>query len=84
MPVKSKRVELSFIPAHVEALLDFGKMHGMQTWQGALKIGVVCRKIIDFMLRLYKDEDVNLYLKEHGGTLFDLILRAVKKYISEN
>ena len=83
MPVKSKRVELSFIPAHVETLLDLGKTHGMQTWQGALRVGVICREIIAFMLRLYKDEDVNLYLEKHGGTLFDLILRSVKKYISE-
>lgn len=83
MPIKSKRVELSFIPAHVNTLLDFGRTHGMHSWQGVLKIGAICRKIIDFMLRLYKDEEVDAYLQAHGGTLFDLILRAVKQYICE-
>ena len=82
MLIKSKKVLLSFIPARITKLRNFGREHRMQSTQGNLKNGTICMKMLNFMLDLREDDDIAKYLNKHGGTLFDLILRALKKYIS--
>lgn len=84
MPIKSIRVGLSFIPNKLARLRQFGKEHHMRSNRGSLKDATICTKIIDFILELRWDPDVQRYLKSNGGTLLDLILRAVKKYIAND
>ena len=83
MRITSKKVELSFIPVRIQKLRDFGREHRMHSNKGSLKNATICMKIISFMFDLRADLDVKAYLNEHGGTLLDLILRAIKCYISE-
>ena len=83
MSIKSIRVNLSFIPKRLNKLRAFGKEHLMRSNRG-LKDATICMKIIDFILDLRWDPDIQAYLKKHGGTLLDLIRRAVRKYISAN
>ena len=83
MPIKSKPVKLSFIPGQLRRLLDFGKEHRLQSMNGNLQPGFISRNIIEFMLDTRLDEDVQKYLDEHGGTFMDLIVRALKWYISK-
>ena len=82
MPVKSKPVKLSFIPGRLKRLLEFGAEHRWQSTNGSLNAGFIVMRIIEFVLDLRSDPDVRKYLDRHGGTLLDLILRAVKRYTS--
>ena len=81
MPIKSIRVNLSFIPKRLDRLRAFGKEHLMRSTRG-LQDATICMRIIDFILELRWDPEVQAYLKMNGGTLLDLIRRAVKQYIS--
>jgi len=38
--------------------------------------------IIEFILDTRDDPDIQTYLDRHGGMFTDLILRAVKRYVS--
>ena len=82
MPIIPRRVESSFIPAYFRKLLKFGREHNYQARNGKFKPGSIVRRIIEFILDLRSDPDVDIYLNQHGGTLLDLIRRAVKKYVS--
>jgi len=84
MPVTSKSVKLSFIPGRLKRLLNFGKMHRMQSRSGELHPGKISMDIIEFVLDLRDNPDVKKYLAKHGGTFLDLILRALKQYISKD
>ena len=79
MPIKSIRVNLSFIPKRLDRLRAFGKEHLMGS-----SSATICMRIIDFVLELRWDPDVQEYLKLNGGTLLDLIRRAVKKHVSSD
>ena len=82
MSITSKKVKLSFIPIKLRRLLEFGREHRMQSRDGSLKPGKIIMDIIDFFLDIRQDADIQKYLKRHGGTMLDLILRALKRYIS--
>ncbi len=82
MPIMPRRVESSFIPAYFKKILKFGREHNFRARNGELKPGSIVRRIIEFILDLRSDPDVEIYLNQHGGTLLDLICRAVKKYVS--
>lgn len=81
MPVKSKRVNLSIHPNTIRRIIDVGRQNRLQERDGSLKITAICTKIVYFFLDLYKDPDVLSYLEKNGGTLFDLILRAIQKLV---
>lgn len=83
MSIKSKIAKLSFSPSKANRVIKFGAANHLYSERSTLVLGGICRKIVEFILRLYADADVKAYLDRHGGTLFDLILRAVKVYISE-
>ena len=84
MPVTSKVVKLSFIPGRLKRLLNFGREHRMQTRSGDLQPGEISMNLIEFILDLRDDPDVQKYLDQHGGMFLDLILRAVKRYVSRD
>ncbi len=83
MPIiESKKVQISFIPARFERLLQFGKQDYIIATNGSLKAAGICMKIISLVLDMHQDPEIQRHLQESGGTLLDLILRAVKKYVS--
>lgn len=84
MPVKRQRVNLSFIVGRLRRLRDFGEEHRMHETNGELQNASICMRIIMFLLNLRADANVDEYLRKNGGTLFDLIVRAVKKFIAES
>ena len=84
MPVTSKVVKLSFIPGRLKRIILFGGEHRLQMPSGELHPGRICRHIIEFILDLRADPDIQKYLDKHGGTFLDLILRAVKRYVSNH
>lgn len=84
MPIKSKAVKLSIIPAHVNRLMQLGRENRMHNVNGSLKLTTICAKLINFVLDLHADTQIQDYLKENNGTLLDLIRRAVHRYISED
>ena len=82
MPIiQSKKVQISFIPARFERLLEFGEQNHIGT-NGSLKPARICMKIISLVLVMHQDPEIQRHLQESGGTLLDLILRAVKKFVS--
>ena len=83
MPNKRERVNLSFIAGRLRRLRDFGREHRIRATNGSLQNASICMQMITFLLDLRADADVDKYLRENGGTLFDLILRAVKKFIED-
>ena len=83
MPIKPTRVEISFIPGCLKRLLNFGREHNIKPDNRTLIPSQTCRAIINFALDIRADAEVEEYLKTHGGTLHDLILRALKRYISK-
>ena len=82
MPIQSKVVKISFIPGRLKRLLNFGREHRMQSRSGELQPGHISMDIIEFILDMRDDPDVQGYLDRHGGTLLDLIQRALKRYTS--
>ena len=82
MHIKSRKVQLCFIHTRFERLLDFGKQDHIRATNGSLKPAQICMKIINLVLELRQDPEIQRHLNESGGTLLDLILRAVKKYVS--
>ena len=84
MPIKSKRVNLSIPPSKIQGILDVGRNNKLQSRDGALQVTKICTDTVLFVCGLYSKADVQAHLKKEGGTLFDLISRSIKKYISEN
>ena len=82
MSITSKVVKISFIPARLKRLLNFGREHRMQSRSGELKPGQISMNIIEFMLDMRDDPDVQKYLDRHGGAFIDLVRRALKRYTS--
>ena len=82
MPTTSKKVQITFPPYQIKKLREHGSEHGMQSMQGSLQNGTICMKIISFIFDLRSDIEVQKYLEKNGGTLHDLILRALKQYIT--
>ena len=83
MPIKSRRVNLSIHPNKESRIIDAGRKNRMQTVGGDLNVTTICTKIVYFFLDLHADDEIRRYLDKHGGTLFDLIIKAIKKYISD-
>ena len=82
MPVKATRVENSYSPGHLNRLLTFGRKHNLQSTDGKLRPSKIQAYIINYVLGMDDDTDVQNYLERHGGTVVDLIRRAVKRYVS--
>ena len=83
MPIKSKNVKLSIIPARVSKLMQLGRENRLHNVNGSLKLATICAKIINFILELHADTKIQAYLKQDGGTLLGLIRRAIHRYISD-
>jgi len=83
MPITSKKSQLSLMPARVPKIMEVGKENRMQNIDGSLSLATVCTKIIYFVLGIHTNPDVKAYLEKNGGTLLDLIDRAVKQFISD-
>ena len=83
MSIRAKPIKLSFVPVRLKRLLDFGREHRMQARSGVLHPGKIIMDIIEFILDVRDDPDIQSYLDREGGTFIDLILRALKKYISD-
>lgn len=81
MPVKSKRVNLSVSPSQERGILNAGRKNRLHSTDGSLKLTSICMKIINFFLRLQNNNDVDKYLEENGGTLFDLILEGIENIV---
>lgn len=81
MPVKSKRVNLSVSPSQERGILDVGRENNLHSTDGSLKVSTVSMQIINFILKLHKNEDVARYLEKNGGTLFDLIRKGVENVV---
>ena len=85
MPIQSKRVNLSILPAKISKIMDAGRVNRLQVRGSSLSLTRICTDIVYFFLEIHADADVQAYLKKDGGTLFDLIRRAIKRFIeSEN
>lgn len=84
MPVKSKRVNLSISPNKEKPILEAGRQNKLYATNGSLSLTTICAQIVYFVLDLQTDDEIASYLRKNGGTLFDLIRRAVKRHISEN
>ena len=85
MPIQSKRVNLSILPAKISKIMDAGRVNRLQVRGSSLSLTRICTDIVYFFLEIHADADVQTYLKKDGGTLFDLIRRAIKRFIeSEN
>ena len=84
MPIKSKRVGLSISPNKEKPILSAGRQNRLYNPNGSLSLTTICTQIVYFVLDLQADKEIDAHLQENGGTLFDLIRRAVKHYISEN
>ena len=82
MRIESRRVNLRINPNRVRKIRDAGRQNRLHAIDGSLKDASICTKLVYFFLDLQSDPDVRVYLKDNGGTLLDLILRAVKRYIS--
>ena len=83
MPIKSKRVNLSISPNKEKPILDAGRQNRLYNQNGSLSLTTICTQIVYFILDLQADVEVAAHLRDNGGTLFDLIRRAIKRYISE-
>ena len=83
MTIQSKKVLLSIIPGRVKKLMEIGRENRMHCINGSLKHATICSKIITFFIEVHSDPDVKAHLEKSGGTLLDLILRALKRYITE-
>ena len=83
MPIKSKRVNLSISPSKEKPIMNVGRQNKLQAPNRSLSLTTICTKIVYFFVDLHGDETIDAYLRKHGGTLFDLIRRAIKQYISD-
>lgn len=83
MPIKSRRVNLSIPPAKERSIIDAGRQNRLHNRDGSLSLTTICTEIVYFILELLADKNIRTYLDKKGGTLFDLIRRSVKEYISE-
>ena len=79
---KPVQVQLSFIPSRHKKLLDLGREHRMQTSQGTLKSATIAMNLIDFLIELRHTPTIKSILDREGGTLLDLIKRAIHQYIN--
>lgn len=83
MPIKSKRVNLSINPNKEKSIINAGRQNQLHNRNGSLSLTTICTEIVYFVSDLQTDDEIAAYLSERGGTLFDLIRRAVKCYISK-
>lgn len=84
MPLKSKRVNLSINPNREKTIVKTGRENQLQNRDGSLRLTTICTEIVYFISGLQSDEEIAAYLRSEGGTLFDLIRRSIKSYISNN
>ena len=77
---KPVQVQLSFIYGRHQKLLDLGREHRLQTSQGTLKSATIAMNFIDFLIDLRHSPLVTEILDKEGGTLLDLIQRALHQY----
>ena len=77
---KPVQVQLSFIQGRHQKLLDLGREHRMHTSQGTLKSATISMNLIDFLIDLRHNPEINENLDKEGGTLLDLIQRALHQY----
>ncbi len=77
---KPVQVQLSFIYGRHQKLLDLGREHRIQTSQGTLKSATIAMNFIDFLIDLRHSPLVTEILDKEGGTLLDLIQRALHQY----
>ena len=83
MPIKSKRVNLSILPSKIKYILDIGRQNRLQEINGSLPLTSICTKIIYFVIDLHTNQAIQTFLRKEGGSLFDLITRAITIYITE-
>ena len=79
-----KRVNLSIPKNRISKILDIGRQTLLRANDKKLKLTTICTSFVFFILEIYNDPDVQAYLKKTGGTLFDLIRRAVKAYVEKD
>lgn len=84
MPIQRTRVNLSLPPYLVKKLREAGKQNQLHSRDGSLQNATICTEMIEFICSLQFDEDVQKYLAESGGLLFDLIRRSVKDHIQND
>ena len=77
---KPVQVQLSFIYGRHQKLLDLGREHRIQTSQGTLKSATIAMNFIDFLIDLRHSPEIKSSLDREGGTLLDLIKRALHQY----
>ena len=82
MPIKSERINLSVPPSRLKKIIQVGRENLLQSRDGSLQKTNICTELVFFILDVHSDPDVEAYLKRHGGTLLDLIRRALKRYVS--
>ena len=73
-------MQLSFIQGRHNKLIDLGREHRMTTSQGTLKSATISMNRIDFLIDLRHSPGINEILDKEGGTLLDLIQRALHQY----
>lgn len=74
---KPVQVQLSFIAGRHQKLIDLGRDHRMQTTQGTLNSATISMNLIDYLIDLRHTPEIEEALKREGGTLLDLIQRAL-------
>ena len=77
---KPVQVQLSFIYGRHQKLLDLGREHRFQTSQGTLKSATIAMSFLDFLIDLRHSPEISEILDKEGGTLLDLIKRALHQY----
>ena len=82
MPIKSERINLSVPPSRLKKIIEVGRENQLQSRDGSLQKTPICTAIVFFILDVHSDPEVRAYLKRNGGTLLDLIRRALKRYVS--
>ena len=80
---KPVQVQLSFIAGRHQKLLELGQEHRMQTSQGTLKSATITMNLVDYLIDLRHSPDIVEILNREGGTLLDLIRRALHQYKNE-
>ena len=75
MRINRERVGLTFSPSYIKRLLAFGKKHNLPDTKAT-----ICSFIINTVLSVDSNPKVQAYLNKHGGSVVDLIKRAVKDY----
>ncbi len=77
---KPAQVQLSFIGGRHKKLIEFGREHRMHTSHGTLKSAAITMNVADFLIDLRHNPEITEILDREGGTLLDLIQRALHQY----